>query len=61
MSWKLPLNQIGSGTTFVLGKQIANSRFREIALDLKQHVWLSEILKELECSPTTVNLISICN
>jgi uncharacterized metal-binding protein YceD (DUF177 family) len=51
MSWKLPLNQIGSGTTFVLGKQIANSRFREIALDLKQHVWLSEILKELECSP----------
>lgn len=49
MTWKLPLNQIGSGSSFILGPQETHSRFRETHLSLEQHSWLAEILRELNC------------
>lgn len=49
MSWKLPLNQIGSGSTFIIGTTSAPSRYKETLLTLNQHPWLEEILQELKC------------
>lgn len=55
MSWKLPLNQIGSGSTFVLGQQLAPARFKQSELIVEQHPWLSEILNELDLHCTGEN------
>ncbi|MBM3381693.1 MAG: DUF177 domain-containing protein [Betaproteobacteria bacterium] len=49
MSWKLPLNQIGSGSTFIFGQQLETPRFKQTTLSVEQHPWLSEILDELDC------------
>lgn len=51
MTWKLPLNQIGSGRTYYFGANISSSEFKESELDLEQHPWLKEILNELACLP----------
>lgn len=50
MGWKLPLNQIGGGGTFVVGPKNVPSRFRETALNIDQHPWLQDILTELRCN-----------
>lgn len=60
MTWRLPLNQIGSGCSFTLGSPTANPRFKETALALSQHHWLESILSELDClTPPTENLFSL--
>ncbi|NBO38496.1 DUF177 domain-containing protein [bacterium] len=50
MSWKLPLNQVGSGSTFTLGAPAQPAHFKEVPLQLDQHPWLQDILNELSCS-----------
>lgn len=50
MSWKLPLNQVGSGATFIVGPYAGETRFRVTALSPQQHPWLGEILRDLDCS-----------
>lgn len=50
MSWKLPLNQIGNGSTFLLGPVAQQPKFRATQLNISQHPWLAEILSELNCS-----------
>jgi uncharacterized protein len=49
MSWKLPLNQIGSGSTFIFGQQLDTPRFKQSVVAIEQHPWLAEILSELNC------------
>lgn len=49
MSWKLPLNQLGSGSTFILGQQLDSPRFKVAHITLDQHPWLAEILEEIDC------------
>jgi uncharacterized protein len=55
MSWKLPLNQIGSGSTFILGQALNTARFKQTVLTLEQHPWLAEILDELGCRSSGEN------
>lgn len=55
MSWKLPLNQVGNGCTFIIGSTMADAsktKFKSTQLDLKQHPWLEEILDEIHCTAT---------
>jgi uncharacterized metal-binding protein YceD (DUF177 family) len=49
MSWKLPLNQVGSGCTFNVGAQNTPAKFRSTELKSSQHPWLAEILEEIKC------------
>jgi uncharacterized metal-binding protein YceD (DUF177 family) len=49
MSWKLPLNQVGSGCTFSVGKTLGTAKFRCTELVVEQQPWLAEILNEIQC------------
>ncbi|MEY2986646.1 MAG: hypothetical protein RJB13_167 [Pseudomonadota bacterium] len=53
MTWKLPLNQVGSGRTYFLGINLTQPRHKEAELQLSQHPWLKEILEELGCVPNS--------
>jgi uncharacterized metal-binding protein YceD (DUF177 family) len=57
MTWKLPLNQVGSGRTYFLGTSVPSPKYKEAELIIEQHVWLEEILKDLGCltSQNTLN------
>lgn len=51
MTWKLPLNQLGSGRTYFFGTTVSSPNHREAEVILDQHPWLQEILQELNCVP----------
>lgn len=55
MNWKLPLNQVGSGCTFVVGPFQDKTKFRSSRLNLAQHAWLQDIITELNCSADDEN------
>lgn len=52
MTWKLPLNLVGSGRTFSLGVSVDSRNQRESELSLEQHRWLEDILQEIGCLPS---------
>ncbi len=52
MTWKLPLNLVGSGKTFSFGASTTSPNSRDSEQQLDQHRWLEDILHELNCLPS---------
>jgi uncharacterized metal-binding protein YceD (DUF177 family) len=50
VTWKLPLNQIGNGCTFIVGPYQETPKFKATTLALSQHLWLQDILSDLNCT-----------